>query len=84
MRRLFFHSLAFVFASFPFGATGGRAADETDQKSYPDTQRERLQILASEPQFWSRVGFAQDPTRLDAEGNPKFHDSDFNQAVEYL
>ena len=49
-----------------------------DKGPYPTTNRERLHILATEPQFWSRIGFAQDPTRLDEKGNPKFYDSSFN------
>jgi hypothetical protein len=49
------------------------------KKSYPTTNSERLHILATEPQFWSRIGFTHDPTRLDENGNPKFYDGSFNQ-----
>lgn len=52
----------------------------TNHGAYPATQRERMRILASEPQFWSRIGFANDPTRLDEKGNPTFYDRDFNPA----
>jgi hypothetical protein len=31
--------------------------------------------------FWSRIGFTQNPTRLDSSGNPLFYDNDFSTAI---
>jgi len=31
--------------------------------------------------FWSRIGFTQNPTRLDSTGNPLFYDNDFSTAI---
>uniref|UniRef100_UPI003561387D hypothetical protein n=1 Tax=Mariniphaga sediminis TaxID=1628158 RepID=UPI003561387D len=40
-----------------------------------------LSMISSEPMFWSRIGFTQNPTRLDSSGNPLFYDNDFSTAI---
>lgn len=32
--------------------------------------------------FWSRIGFTQDPTRLDTTGKPLFYDRNFSQTIK--
>ncbi len=39
---------------------------------------DRLDIIKNEPAFWSRVGFAEDPTRFDENGNISFYDKDWD------
>lgn len=42
----------------------------------------RLEILANEPLFWSRVGMAQDPTKLDSDGNILFYDDNWEDFIK--
>lgn len=40
-----------------------------------------LKILSSEPAFWSRIGFADDPTRFDENGKIKFYSEDWSTYI---
>ena len=40
------------------------------------------EIIKNEPAFWSRVGFAEDPTRLDEDGKVSFYDKDWNVFIK--
>lgn len=51
--------------------------NKTESKSSPDL----LEMISSEPMFWTRIGFTKNPTRLDSLGNPQFYDSDFSVAI---
>ncbi len=39
---------------------------------------DRLDVIKNEPAFWSRVGFAEDPTRFDEGGNISFYDENWD------
>jgi hypothetical protein len=52
------------------------------QKTMPISSSDLLNMVSSEPMFWSRIGFAKDPTWLDSTGNPLFYDNNFDQAIK--
>ena len=41
-----------------------------------------LEFITQEPAFWSRVGFAEDPTRIDENGNIVFYSDDWSNFIE--
>lgn len=52
------------------------------QKTKPISSSDLLNMVSSEPMFWSRIGFTKDPTRLDSTGNPLFYENNFNQSIK--
>ena len=39
-------------------------------------------FISKEPAFWSRIGFAEDPTRFDKDGNVSFYDKDWDVFIK--
>lgn len=39
------------------------------------------EIISNEPAFWSRIGFADDPTRLDENGNVTFYSENWDNFI---
>ncbi|MGN1047796.1 MAG: hypothetical protein ACI4QZ_04230 [Eubacteriales bacterium] len=39
------------------------------------------EIISSEPAFWSRIGFSDDPTRLDENGKVTFYSENWDNFI---
>lgn len=43
---------------------------------------DNIRFISSEPAFWSRIGFAKDPTQYNADGNIEFYDTDIKDYID--